>query len=154
MQEKVYSNPLVIHISEFKKIGKTLEELTNSDVFSSSSRPFSSCKQFFMSDIVIVVDELGNSRVFKNRYGDIPEKENILKITIEGKSGTGKTAIGVLLQNYLTTLGLKNVSLSDQDGFTDQIVNLDRSIKCLESIRNILDGIDIQTKHKTQKIKF
>ncbi len=155
MTEKTYSNPLVVHISELKCKKRSIDDIDQNDVFQSSFGRYSiSARCLHQADVVIVVDDSGNSKVFKNRHGDVPTVKNELEIDIKGPTGLGKVAIAKLLQNYLSTIGIKNVEFSPNAEQMYENYELSSAIESLSVLRERIDGVSIKTSHKPTKIRM
>ena len=158
MAEKIYSNPLVIHISQLKTSKNSVEEIDQSDVFHSRLGRYSynyKTKDLFNSDIVIVVDDQGGSKVFKNRHGleSISKKQkNDLEITIEGGVGSGKMVFATLFKSFLLTMGIKDVKVNNPHGFDD--ISFEQALKATDYIREKTGSVTITAKHKTEKLDF
>lgn len=63
---------------------------------------------------------------------------NDLKITIEGKAGTGKTTLGLHLQRLLTEIGF-DVSYQDEDYIPEQLFTTHKK----EQIQRLRDNSKI-----------
>ena len=114
-------------------------------------------RQLHQANVVIFIDDNGETITLKNRYGAISKKkvdeDKTIEISITGYSGTGKTAFAVLFRDYLLTIGIKNINILDQDEGVE-LPKSEKIVECLDILRKRIEGVTIITKNKIRTINL
>ena len=137
---ETYKNPLVLNRSDLIRNSQTIG--INDLILGDFQSPF---RRFHESYVIVFVDDDGTSKVLKNRYGPRPDMDNEIEINITGYTGTGKTAFARLIQDYLLTLGIKEVNVFD-DEEQDEL-SKGYLIQLLSILREKTKKINIRTTH-------